>query len=91
MKPKKWPELIEWDLGSEIFKRFGIDGFYLQDLFRFEPELYEMMSKSIEMGRAFIIKEYQQKTDAPIFTLERNCAHNATVSRTSLFNWRSKH
>jgi hypothetical protein len=32
--------------------------FYLNDLFRFEPELYDMMHKSI--GRAFIIKEYQQ-------------------------------
>ncbi|WP_341214479.1 lysophospholipid acyltransferase family protein, partial [uncultured Wocania sp.] len=48
-------------LGSQIFERYGIDGFYLQDLFRFEPELYKMMSQSIEMGRAFIIKEYQQK------------------------------
>jgi putative hemolysin len=55
-------------LGSQIFKRFGIDGFYLQDLFRFEPELYKMMSESIEMGRAFIIKEYQQKP-MPLFLL----------------------
>ncbi|PSG90096.1 GNAT family N-acyltransferase [Aurantibacter aestuarii] len=55
-------------LGAQIFKRFGIDGFYLQDLFRFEPELYKMMSESIEMGRAFIIKEYQQKP-MPLFLL----------------------
>ena len=39
-------------LGAEIFPKYGIEGFYLQDLFRFEPELYDMMSKSIEMGRA---------------------------------------
>ena len=26
-------------LGSKIFERYGIDGFYLQNLFRFEPEL----------------------------------------------------
>ena len=45
-----------------------MDGFYLNELFRFEPELHDMMSKSIEMGRAFIIKEYQQKP-MPLFLL----------------------
>jgi len=61
-------------LGSKIFERFGIDGFYLQDLFRFEPELYKMMSQSIEMGRAFIIKEYQQKP-MPLFLLWKGIVH----------------
>jgi putative hemolysin len=61
-------------MGSEIFSRFGIDGFYLQDLFRFEPELYPMMSKSIEMGRAFIIKEYQQRP-MPLFLLWKGIVH----------------
>ncbi|MEO8233910.1 MAG: lysophospholipid acyltransferase family protein [Flavobacterium sp.] len=61
-------------LGSEIFAKYGIDGFYLQDLFRFEPELYDMMSKSIEMGRAFIIKDYQQKP-MPLFLLWKGIVH----------------
>jgi putative hemolysin len=61
-------------LGSQIFARRGIDGFYLQDLFRFEPELYKMMSQSIEMGRAFIIKEYQQKP-MPLFLLWKGIVH----------------
>lgn len=61
-------------LGSKIFAEFGIDGFYLQDLFRFEPELYKMMSQSIEMGRAFIIKEYQQKP-MPLFLLWKGIVH----------------
>lgn len=61
-------------LGSKIFEKFGIDGFYLQDLFRFEPELYDMMSKSIEMGRAFIIKEFQQKP-MPLFLLWKGIVH----------------
>ena len=61
-------------LGSKIFASHGIDGFYLQDLFRFEPELYDMMSKSIEMGRAFIIKEYQQKP-MPLFLLWKGIVH----------------
>ena len=61
-------------LGSEIFPKYGIDGFYLQELFRFEPELFDMMHKSIEMGRAFIIKSYQQKP-MPLFLLWKGIVH----------------
>ena len=61
-------------LGTEIFEAKGIDGFYLQDLFRFEPELHNMMSQSIELGRAFIIKSYQQKP-MPLFLLWKGIVH----------------
>ena len=61
-------------LGSQIYAEYGINGFYLQDLFRFEPELYDMMSKSIEMGRAFIRSEYQQKP-MPLFLLWKGIVH----------------
>ena len=61
-------------MGNEIFAAHGIDGFYLQDLFGFEPELYKMMSESIEMGRAFIIKEYQLKP-MPLFLLWKGIVH----------------
>lgn len=61
-------------LGSEIFRDHGIDGFYLQDLFRFEPELYPMMRESIEMGRAYIVAEYQQKP-MPLFLLWKGIVH----------------
>ncbi|HEX9981417.1 MAG TPA: lysophospholipid acyltransferase family protein [Flavobacterium sp.] len=61
-------------IGSEIFAKYGIGGFYLQELFRFEPELFDMMSKSIEMGRAFITKDYQQKP-MPLFLLWKGIVH----------------
>ena len=61
-------------LGTEIFPKYGIDGFYLQDLFRFEPELYPMMSRSIEMGRAFIVTNYQQRP-MPLFLLWKGILH----------------
>jgi putative hemolysin len=61
-------------LGSEIYPKYGIEGFYLNTLFGFEPEMQEMMSHSIEMGRAFIIKEYQQKP-MPLFLLWRGIIH----------------
>jgi hypothetical protein len=61
-------------MGSEISKAYGMDGFYLNELFKFEPELHKMMSESIEMGRAFIIKEYQQKP-MPLFLLWKGIVH----------------
>ncbi len=61
-------------MGAQIFKRYGIDGFYLQDLFRFEPELFGMMKQSIEMGRAYITKKYQQKP-MPLFLLWKGIVH----------------
>ncbi len=61
-------------LGKEIYKKYGINGFYIQTLFRIEPELYQMMEHTIEMGRAFIIKEYQQKP-MPLFLLWKGIVH----------------
>ena len=58
----------------QIYKEHGIDGFYLQDLFRFDTELHTMMQQSIEMGRAFIIEAYQQKP-MPLFLLWKGIVH----------------
>lgn len=60
--------------GKEIYETYGIEGFYLNELFKFEPELHNMMSESIDMGRAFVIKEYQQKP-MPLFLLWRAIVH----------------
>lgn len=61
-------------LGKNIYKKYGIEGFYVHTLFKFEPELYPMMENSIEMGRAFVIKEYQQKP-MPLFLLWKGIVH----------------
>ena len=71
---KKIAGAYRMGLGSEIFPKYGIEGFYLNDLFRFEPELNDMMLSSIEMGRAFIVKEYQQKP-MPLFLLWKGIIH----------------
>jgi len=63
-------------LGANIYKEKGIDGFYLHEYYDFAPELYEMMSKTIEMGRAFVIKEYQQKP-MPLFLLWKGVIQTA--------------
>ena len=61
-------------LGSKIYPKYGMEGFYLNDLFRFDSELHDMMKHSIEMGRAFIVKDYQQKP-MPLFLLWRGIIH----------------
>lgn len=71
---KKIAGAYRMGLGAYIYPKYGIEGFYLNDLFRFEPELHDMMHASIEMGRAFIIKEYQQRP-MPLFLLWRGIIH----------------
>lgn len=61
-------------LGSQIFDKHGMEGFYLTTLFKIEPELEDMMRKSIEMGRAFVVKEYQQRP-MPLFLLWKGIMH----------------
>jgi len=73
-KAKKIAGAYRMGIGKEIYEKYGINGFYLQDLFRFESELHTMMSQSIEMGRAFIIKEYQQRP-MPLFLLWKGIVH----------------
>ena len=60
--------------GNDLFKKFGIKGFYIHSLFRIETELHAMMEQTIELGRAFISKEYQQKP-MPLFLLWRGIVH----------------
>lgn len=73
-KNKKIAGAYRMGMGREIFDKSGIKGFYLSELFDFDPELFEMMSKSIEMGRAFVVPEYQQKA-FPLFLLWRGIMH----------------
>jgi putative hemolysin len=55
-------------LGDEIFYSQGKKGFYLNELFKIKEQLMPVLRKSIELGRSFIRKEYQQKP-LPLFLL----------------------
>lgn len=61
-------------LGSEVMKKHGIQGFYTSSLFEFDQELQPFFRKVIEMGRAYISTEYQQKP-LPLFLLWRGIVH----------------
>lgn len=54
--------------GKEIMEQYGIDGFYLQTLFKIDKKFHEIMSESLELGRSFIIQDYQRKP-LPLFLL----------------------
>jgi putative hemolysin len=55
-------------LGDEIFYSLGKSGFYIAKLFKVKAQMIPVLKKSIELGRSFIRKEYQQKP-LPLFLL----------------------
>jgi putative hemolysin len=55
-------------LGDEIFYSLGKNGFYVTELFKIKAQLTPVLKKSLELGRSFIRKEYQQKP-LPLFLL----------------------
>jgi hypothetical protein len=59
--------------------------------FRFEPELDDMMNQSIEMGRAFIIKEYQQKPCMLFSCFGKEYSYHFAFSGTQIPSWWGKH
>ena len=61
-------------LGKEVMRKYGIKGFYTSSLFEFDQELQPFFRKVIEMGRAYISMEYQQKP-LPLFLLWRGIVH----------------
>ncbi len=61
-------------LGKQVMAKYGIKGFYTASLFEFDQELQPFFRKVIEMGRAYISREYQQKP-LPLFLLWRGIVH----------------
>jgi len=55
-------------LGDEIFYSYGKKGFYVAELFKIKEQFTPVLRKSLELGRSFIRKEYQQKP-LPLFLL----------------------
>ncbi len=55
-------------LGDEIFYSLGKKGFYVAELFKIKEQFTPVLKKSLELGRSFIRKEYQQKP-LPLFLL----------------------
>ena len=74
-------QLIIWDseaktivggyrigLGAEILAQFGVSGFYSHSLFKMKKGFHGILQQSVELGRSFIVNDYQRKT-LPLFLL----------------------
>lgn len=47
--------------GQDIMKAKGLKGFYTQTLFSYEKPFEEILSQSLELGRSFVVLEYQKE------------------------------
>lgn len=54
--------------GKKILPEKGISGFYISTLFDIDNELLPILSQALELGRSFIVQEYQ-KRPTPLFLL----------------------
>lgn len=48
-------------IGSEIVRDFGLSGFYVDTLFHYRKGMEETLKQSIELGRSFVVSEYQKE------------------------------
>ncbi len=54
--------------GNEIFATMGKHGFYTAELFKIKKQFQPILRESLELGRSWVRKEYQQKP-LPLFLL----------------------
>ena len=54
--------------GKEIANIYGASGFYISSLFKIRREFLPVLKESLELGRSFIVKDYQKKA-MPLFLL----------------------
>lgn len=54
--------------GDEIAAKFGKRGFYIFSLFKMKKAMLPMLEQSVELGRSFILEDYQKKR-LPLFLL----------------------
>lgn len=47
--------------GEKLMENSGIRGFYIESLFRIHEKFGEVLRLSIELGRSFVVKDYQKK------------------------------
>lgn len=54
--------------GKEIMRAYGIRGFYVHQLFKVKRKFSPILKESLELGRSYIVAEYQKKP-LPLFLL----------------------
>lgn len=54
--------------GDAIFSTYGAEGFYVHSLFKIKKGFHPIMQESVELGRSYVVPEYQRKL-LPLFLL----------------------
>lgn len=54
--------------GADILHEFGLRGFYVHSLFKLRDTFEPVLEQAIELGRSFVVKEYQRQP-LPLFLL----------------------
>lgn len=54
--------------GKDIMEQYGIRGFYIHSLFKIRHRLYPRLEQALELGRSFVVSDYQKKP-MPLFML----------------------
>ena len=47
-------------MGDEIVPKYGVDGFYTNTLFKYKKEFKKYLKKAVELGRSFVVPDYQK-------------------------------
>jgi putative hemolysin len=47
--------------GDQILEQYGLGGYYISSLFKIEDAFKPVLNVSLELGRSFIVREYQRK------------------------------
>jgi putative hemolysin len=76
-----YEQLIVWDevnhclvggyrfgCGDKIFAQYGREGFYIYSFFDIDPAFDEYLPHCLELGRSFIVEDYQKK-NLPLYLL----------------------
>lgn len=54
--------------GDKIYETRGVDGFYISGFFEIDNSFHEFLPSCLELGRSFIVEEYQKK-NLPLYLL----------------------
>jgi len=66
--------------GSEIMKAKGVKGFYTQTLFNYEKPFEEILNSSMELGRSFVVLDYQKEA-LPLVLLMKGLFYSVINNR----------
>jgi putative hemolysin len=83
--------------GNDIISDYGIKGLYIRTLFKIDKKMHQTLCESIELGRSFIVKDYQRKPmslfllwKGILFFLMKNPEYRYLIGPVSISNAYSK-